>query len=127
VGKLKALEIQPPDIRKGNKQYERTILNAPLAEVELPFYFVSSHNNGYYFAVWTNPRMDACSFSQTVADPCPVPLVGHRISVMRVLQTRVVTTQEKVCGVGIIKQKRNKIFIGQRGLSKSILVDLCST
>lgn len=45
--------------------------------------------------------MDACSLSPTVAKLCPAPFVGYRSSVMRVLQTRVVATQEKICGVGI--------------------------
>lgn len=55
----------------------------------------------------------------TVADSCSAPLVGHRSSVIRVLQTRVVATQENICGTGV-NGKKTRLFIGQGGLPKSV-------
>ena len=69
--------------------------------------------------------MDAYSFNPTVAAPCPALLVGHRSGVIRVLQIRVVATQEKICGTGT-NGKKIRLLIGQGGLPKSILANLCS-
>ena len=82
--------------------------------------------NGYYFTIWVNP-LNRCM--STIADPCSAPLVGHRSSVIRVLQTRVVATQENICGTGVNRKKRQDYLLVRVAYPRvfdHILVNLCS-